>query len=255
MKIIIRDILALTLFFTLTTTVHAATLLAQYQFDGNGVDSSGNGNHALFEGATGFTAGVSGQALSLNGEGWARVPNDPIFDFGSGDFTVSLFVAFYNNPAHQILVENCWGGCGGSNWTLAVFDGGGTSKSIHTNGGFNQSTTAPVEWGDNEFHNLVWSRSDNIFSTYVDGVLVESYSSTGNLSAPGIDLYIGSRNPGDGRDFDLYGAIDDLRLYSGALTESEIDAIVNQTDIPEPTPLLVLALGLLVMSRFKKCQA
>ena len=41
--------------------------VAEYHFDGNANDSSGNGNHGTIFGGAGFVHGVSGQAMSLMG--------------------------------------------------------------------------------------------------------------------------------------------------------------------------------------------
>ena len=73
-----------------------ATLIAHYTFDGNVLDSSGNNFDGIIEGTgTTFTTGQIGQAITFDGNGWVRVADDPALEFGTGDFTVSLWASFY----------------------------------------------------------------------------------------------------------------------------------------------------------------
>ena len=55
-------------------------LVAEWHFDGDAKDSSGNGNDGSIYGAT-FVQGISGQALSFDGvNNYVNVGSSPIFD-------------------------------------------------------------------------------------------------------------------------------------------------------------------------------
>ena len=149
------------------------------------------------------------------------------------------------------MIEKAWGGAGSANWTLATFYAGGTNRTIHTNGGFPSTTTGSVDLGLNEFHHIVWTRHGNIWDFYVDGIKIYSQTYSGDTSASGLDLYIGRRNPGDGRYFNMSGSLDDIRLYQGSLSYTEIQALASGL-VPEPASLLlmVMAFGLIGVKRF-----
>ncbi len=83
--------------------------------------------------------------------------------------------------------------------------------------------------------------SFDLFAGPYDGQLthVPGLSRSGNIIPSVNDLNIGRdpSNPGSARSFN--GAIDDVRIYGGALSQAEIEAIYN---VPEPSTL-ILAVG------------
>ena len=82
-------------------------LVAEWHFDeGSGsvlVDSSGNGNDGVINGAT-WVGGVSGSALSFDGvDDYVEVPHDSSLDFGYGDLSISSWM----HPFLQIERWSC----------------------------------------------------------------------------------------------------------------------------------------------------
>jgi hypothetical protein len=88
------------------------------------------------------------------------------------------------------------------------------------------SPLAPVDFGLNEFHRVAWTRQGDSWTRYFDGGIVDTWTEGIDLPAPGIDLFIGRRNPSDGRGFYVRGALDDVRLYDGALSQAEVQALL-----------------------------
>ena len=78
----------------------AASLTAYYPFDGNGNDASGNG-YNLTHGGVGFASGLFGQALNPNGSDAQYAASATPADFGSKDFTVSIWVNFNSSSGEQ----------------------------------------------------------------------------------------------------------------------------------------------------------
>ena len=72
--------------------------------DGNTDDIIG-GRDAVLQGAT-TGEGLVGQAFYLDGDGdFVDVPHDDALNFGTGDFTIDLWVFFNDTAGEQILVE------------------------------------------------------------------------------------------------------------------------------------------------------
>ena len=64
------------------------TILIYYNFDGNVLDASGNGNNGSISGTVTYDTGYSGQAIRINGDGWVNLPQNMILNNTS--FTVSM---------------------------------------------------------------------------------------------------------------------------------------------------------------------
>jgi hypothetical protein len=60
---------------------------------------------------------------------------------------------------------------------------------------------------------------------YIDGVLDVTSPGTGQINISTYDLYIGENSQATGRFF--HGLLDDVRIYSRALTEDEIAQVME----------------------------
>jgi len=246
---IAKFFLVLSFVFLYGSSMGFGVLIAHYQFEGNALDSSGNNFDGIIEGSgTTYIPGKFGQAISFDGNGWVRVPDAPGLDLGTGDFTIALWVSFSNHSGEQVLIEKCKGTCANAYWTISTFEAGGNSRKLHFNGGFPRKTSSPQDFGINEFHHIAWTRSGTTWTTYFDGINIMTHTYSGDLSAPNISLYMGRRNPWDGRNFNLKGSLDDVRIYNHALSESEIQSLIN---IPEPANFL-LVFGILFLFLWKR---
>lgn len=113
---------------------------------------------------------------------------------------------------------------------------------------------------DGSWH-LVVSTMDNtgselVMNVYVDGVL-ETTTSGDNLEGTvdsfvgntQSDLTIGARDDTDSNKRPIVGDLDDVAIWDGVLTQSDVDYLWNDgsgrsaTLIPEPTALALLILG------------
>ena len=191
----------------------AASLTAYYPFDGNGNDASGNG-YNLTHGGVGFASGLFGQALNPNGSDAqyaARPVSDSAFDFGSKDFTVSIWVNFNSSSGEQTMIEK-WTGAGGPGWTLTKpgdnslrfatsFDPGGILNSAPLTimtGVWNDIVVRRVRVG----RWITTGRSSPRRRARHGRVVVES-------------LLISRRDAADGRDFSVNGRIDEAAIWNG----------------------------------------
>jgi len=84
--------------------------------------------NGIFKGGATTGTGLVDQAFALDGEDdYIEVPDDPALNFGTGDFTVDLWVSFNNLSGEQVLVEK-WiqaegqGHTFSQGWTMQMID-------------------------------------------------------------------------------------------------------------------------------------
>jgi prepilin-type N-terminal cleavage/methylation domain-containing protein len=211
----------------------ATSLAGEWNFDGqNANDSSGNNNNGTINGAVATTTvpsgnGAAGQyAMSFDGvDDYIDMGNIDAPVEGKNDFTVSFWLKpNIINVGNYRAVMGTHKGSGynlGWNITTNVSHGGDI--------GFIADDVAGSPWGiaytveanmlQDQWNCLTISRSGNIFQWYKNGSAIGSGSSNGLTIGNGFyNLQLG--NSGQERYFK--GLIDDVRIYSAALTASAI---------------------------------
>lgn len=146
-----------------------------------------------------------GGSLMLGGSGdYLAAPADLGFVFGTGDFTVELWINT-TTTAEKVLVDQY---CGGESWQFAVKSG---KLSWYSSGYVLGGNTAV---NNGAWHHVAATRSAGTLRFFVDGVL----DGTATLSANyphqvvlGIGAQVSSRNPA----YDFPGYIDELRITKG----------------------------------------
>ena len=254
-------------------------LEAYYPFDGNGNDASGNGRNLSLMGDAAIGIGILGGGLSLPTNepnyygtpvlnGWAEAADDPAFELGGNtvaDYTMQVWVKHTGFPLssgheEEVIMEHMEGG-GGPGWTLVSFPGSDeTGKGYlyyhdssvssyvlleNTNyigGGGSVAPGSPEDWT-----HVVVRRSGNIFSLFIDGAdcqdLVVTDQPVGETSQ---SFYLGRRNPVGNGDFPFRGIMDEVSLWSRALSDAEIVTLYNGgngVSIPEPSTLISIVIG------------
>ncbi len=209
-------------------------LLAYYPFNGNENDESGNGNHASFSGAvlTADRFGALNKAFQFNEAGdhmsasvasmplgnaprsvvaWIKPdrgghPINGVIDYGNGDCTGLMFGISHDKSENDNL--GFWGGCldyasslitPADQWSFVALTYDGSSLRLHANGA--TETTA-----------------------------------IGPLNTQNSRLWIGAETLNDGgsfRDF-FKGAIDDVRIYNRALSDSEVRQLYHEEGFCSP---------------------
>lgn len=225
-------------------------LVAHWTFDGNATDSAHSYDLTLV-GNPGFGPGRFGQALQLNGSNTqyaVRPIDDPVFDFGAGDFTIQIWADFNERFTEQTLIEKFTGG-GGPGWTFTT---PGCIQFYTVPAGFAQGCYA-VPTG--EWEQYVVERSGNSLLIYVDGSLLAVGSVFGALPVSTNPLLIGRRDAADGRNFNVNGSLDDAAIWDRALSQSEIQYLFNNpVPAPEPATIVLVfsGLGAAVLRRIRR---
>jgi hypothetical protein len=195
----------------------AVELLGYYALNGNAADGSGNGNDGTLTVGAGYDTGKFGQAVLLNGSSeHVFIPHDE--DVASRD-VLSLCAWVYGHSgafaSRRAIYSNEVNGAGGT-WTLEVSATAGIA--VLTTGTYRLVTQNSVI-ADGGWHFVVFTKDGSDQHVYVDnveGTYVTNAPSTFDDNATG--SWIGSRR-GAIQFWD--GLIDEVRRYSGVLSEEE----------------------------------
>lgn len=195
-------------------------LIGYWKLDGNYTDLSPGHRHLTAAGGIGFDAGIKGQAAAFPGNSgqWLQRPSDDeVYDFGSGDFTIVLWVRFDGTADNQIFVEK-WVGPSGPGWTFAkhpdnsiIFNASGPGALVSP-----VITLTPGVW-----YQFAVVRTGSSIEMYRDNQLIASeYGTyTGGIDNVAKPLLLGLR---DGPAFPLDGRLDEVAIWSRALTSAEL---------------------------------
>ena len=210
-------------------------LVAWYRFDGNATDISGNNLHGTEMGDPTYEAGVFGQAISLDGDGdYVDCGDPPEFDITDQiAFTYWIKVNQFDAAWNTVLSR------GDDSWRSSRAGSSGTESFMEAAVG---GTSGNVLYGvtlvdDGQWHHVAASYDGTTFYLYVDGELDASQPSTGQITVSGYPLYIGDNSDQTGRHWN--GLIDDVMIFNRALSQEEIQIIMQGEEFPyafSPTP-------------------
>ena len=234
-------------------TFHTA-LVGYWQFDGAATDASSQGNDLTLQGnaAIGTPALLGSGALTLTGtqgDAATRSPaDDAEYDFGAIDFTVQVWVRYNDVAAEQVLIEK-FSGASGPGWTLTKLG----TQQLHFFAG-QSVTTVALTFNTGQWYHVVVRRAGSDLDIFRNAVnLSDAATLTGAIGDSADPLYIGRRNPADGRNFTTNGAIDEVAIWQRALSDAEIAQLYNggagysiaTIAVPEPASLALLAFATL----------
>ncbi|MFC1966998.1 LamG-like jellyroll fold domain-containing protein, partial [Chloroflexota bacterium] len=212
-------------------------LVAYYPFNGNANDESGNGNDGLVIGAelTEDRFGNVGSAYSFDGV------NDyvEVVDSTSLDITEQISLEAWIMPSGQSRTENIVGKWGNTSWqtgtyTLNLRDGK-PELELSKYGNDWVSIISPNALDLDQWYHLVGTSDGNWARLYVNGTLVDeielpNYPYTINTNDR--PVAIGAIAEADAyiRWF-FYGIIDEVAIWSKALTADEVYQRYNDTSL------------------------
>jgi len=203
----------------------APGIASWYRGEGNALDQNNQSNGTL-DGAT-FTAGTTGQAFSLNGNG-ARVQLGNPTNLQLQDFTIEAWI---KRSSATIVTNNPFPGVNAGTFIAFGQDGYGfiideaTSKLILTKVGVSFAISPNLTVTGTNYHHVAVTKSGSTVTFYVDGVADTpiSYNPVFTFSS---NVAIGAR--GDGNLLNsFFGSVDELSVFSSVLTTSQIAAIYN----------------------------
>jgi hypothetical protein len=199
---------------------------AYYAFEGNALDTSGNGFNGTPAAMTYVTGKVGAQAAQFNGTtSYVSIPRSI-----TNDFSVALWLKTTDTAGSaggqwwsgKGVVDGEVGG-GGADWGTAIVNGKFV-LGVGSSGG-DTTVASSVNVNDGTWHHVAATRNNTsgAMAVYVDGVLRGSGGGpVGSRTFPP-SLRIGSLQTGN--NF-LAATLDDVRLYDRILTVGEIAALM-----------------------------
>lgn len=149
---------------------------------------------------------------------YLQVPNSTDFDFGTGDFTWSLWVNYETHVNYAGLLVT---GTSNSEYRLK-FQLSGQILFMQNADGDSQVANLGTNITGTGWHHLCLVRNSGTITTYLDGSAVDTNSRAGNVNSNGNDLEIG-RNGGAY----FNGKLSNVAIYKTALTSSQVSTLFN----------------------------
>lgn len=203
-------------------------LLAHYRFNYNFKDSS----KALVNDGIGMASGFSSSdkmegshALWQSSTGWVNVNSLADDLAGSTEFTICGWVKRSNsNDLRCIFGINT---SSGSN-RLMITSRNGKLQVYDVN---QWEADTGINVLDNTWHHIAYTRNGSTGTLFIDGESVKTHSVNYSHSATD-QLSIGQEFDGSSCSDYFQGKMDDFRIYNRALTEDEIQDVINDPAAP-----------------------
>jgi L-ascorbate metabolism protein UlaG (beta-lactamase superfamily) len=172
----------------------------------------------LLQGDAQWEIGIKGGAIALDGDGDC-IKTEPVLNPATGPFTLSVWVQ--GGSAGQVIAAQT--GPKGINWLWA--DAAGLIRSdLGGSGRRGKALEGTHTITDNSWHHvaLAWNGSQR--TLYVDGAMSVTDTATVTMEDVDTGLAVGASA---GLDQSWQGRIDDVRIYGGALTAAQVEALAQ----------------------------
>lgn len=216
MLLLVSLLLTVTSFAQLPTT----GLVAWYPFCGNAVDRSGNGLDLTVSGPSLSTDRFAGNDNAYHYSGSTTVLGNSIFRVPPlPDTGAVTFAAWVNadTGGNQVILAN---GDLGSNGLGIVTTGHNVAVQIGGSGIYLPTYLTYHQW-----HHLLLRRSGVTYSFYLDTIIIGSFVAPFTPAPATQSFSLGQDHNSGSRSF--HGSIDDVAVYSKALSSTEISALYH----------------------------
>ncbi|MGI5193621.1 exo-alpha-sialidase [Streptomyces sp. CA-288835] len=187
------------------------------------------------------TDGVSGRAMEFDGiDDAVRLPYDSELPLGTKDFTASLWFRYTATSGEQPLL---WmGGVGTTQpqvWLRGEPASGRIQGQITVRDGASPAQSATVRtsgaYNDGQWHHLALRRGGGALTMFIDGTPISTADLPGSVSRNSpFGVHIGQKL--DSRAH-FAGAIDDVRVYDRALSDTELYEVNSRGSVTRDTVL------------------
>jgi tetratricopeptide (TPR) repeat protein len=181
-------------------------------------DSSGNGNNGTLHGNPRWqpSAGKVGGALEFDGvDDYVNCSNDASLDT-AGKITLSLWVKTNDSGNSE---DNEWVSKGDHTYAIKHKSNNNIEFFIY-DGDWYTAWYAVDSSFNGVWHHVAGTYDGSALKLYVDGMLQATTAHVGSIETGTNNLYLGENSEATGRFY--AGAMDDVRIYNYALSESDI---------------------------------
>lgn len=239
---------------TVGSTMSHAALISHWTFNESSgtiaADSAGAFNGTLSGGATFVPGGISGNAISLAEISNSLVNMGTSFPgFTAGDFSIMSWVNTISTDPDTIVFGKHEGG------QFAGYFLGVNANNVYgapNKGWFyatctaGQGPTSTTSVNDGAWHQIVGVyTAGSVATIYVDGAPVEDFKAAQTMNANTAPFLIGGFSQSGSPTATYTGLVDDVQVYSNALSSGEVQFLFanpGQT-VPEPASLMLLVGG------------
>jgi concanavalin A-like lectin/glucanase superfamily protein/putative metal-binding protein len=213
-------------------------LVAWWPADVDAGDIWGANPGTLTNGAS-IVPGISGNAFSLDGiDDFIDLNNGPSMDFGTGDFTISVWINVSSlTGIHEILHKSVGNVLDGTNQTYFLEYLGEPQRLRFRVGDVEVTDTetfndliVPVSVTAGQWHHVAAVRLGDMNLLYLDGLMIGSQTAGHGVdTGTGGQARIGQIAPNgvSGQNRPFAGLIDEVQLFNRALCHAEISKIVS----------------------------
>jgi Concanavalin A-like lectin/glucanases superfamily len=221
----------------------SAGLVGYYTFTGNGNDNSGRGHHAGIVGALGWLndrgTGLGGSTAvqfigGLQGtDGHVYVGNTPDFDFGTGDFTYSVWLKYpsqvwTDHPYSAVLIRS--GHITSPYEGPSVFADITPGKVMFRVAQGHDLTSIQGGLNDNVWRHFAFVRESGVLKIYIGGGLDSSYTPPVQDVSQNAPLILGANHINYAVQ-NFKGLMDELRIYNRALSVAEVNTLASRSAV------------------------
>jgi cysteine-rich repeat protein len=213
-------------------------LVAYYKFDGNALDSSGNGINGVVGGGESYVLGKFGNAFDFNGiNQYVEFANSNSPKLGN-NHTITGWVYSRNNLANAALISKwcgiCYSGVRDARSYVVDFSNGKMDYGISTSGGqlssgfhvFLSNSVLPV----NQWVFFAVTYNGTRRTIYINGIEDNHVDRAGDIYQSNADVQIGATKDAGYRSF-FNGSIDEVRFYNRILSLEEITSLYNSNSV------------------------
>lgn len=182
---------------------------------------------AYVRGGAALTAGRTGSALALDGsDDRVELPLTDSVDLGADDFTWATWLEYSATSGNHALIwaHKTGPGTTPAAWLRAEPGSNRIRAAVGTGWSNARTLSSPAAYNDGQWHHVVFRRSDDRLTLYVDGRQVAQaaapYGSITEGKEFGIEgIHVGQRVDGVDR---LRGSLDETLIYRRALPSAQI---------------------------------
>ncbi len=200
--------------------------VAYYPFNGDARDEGSLGHHGSVHGAqlTADRFGTANSAYIFDGDDDnIRVRNTPTLNFRE-QISVSFWmsVAGFGSREQYPISHGSWD----NRWKVSLIPEKKVRWTVKTDRGV-KDLDSQAQISPGRFYSVIATFDGTALSLYLDGALESRTPWSGRLLTTSIDLTIGQMLPHDA-GYNFAGVLDDIRIFSYALSQEEIANLVAE---------------------------